>query len=140
MTKDFTLSGICQAKKGLIFLRDCGAPAISQCRLCGRPVCENHQIVDEMGGLCPECGVKEENVADPSESRLSRYRSRNDYYDRYHYYPVYYGHSHYFSDRDYRTFDDTSEAGTAAFVEGGMGAMQAEAEDDPGDLDDFMES
>ena len=140
MTKDFTLSGICQAKKGLLFLRDCGAPAISQCHLCGRPVCENHQIVDELGGLCPECGRKEGKLQDSSTSRRSNYNSRYDYYDRYHYYPIYYGHSHYFSDTDYRTFDNVSQEGTAGFVAGGMAAMEGEAGGDPSDLDDFMES
>jgi hypothetical protein len=140
MTKDFTVSGICQAKKGLMFLRDCGAPAVGNCRLCARPICEIHRIADERGGLCPECGLKEGKTPDPAAGRLSNFQSRNDYYDRFHYAPIYYGHSHYFSDTDYRTFDRSSDQGTTGFVDGSVEAIQAEAGGDPGDLDDFMES
>ncbi|MCD6279756.1 hypothetical protein J7J26_03235 [Candidatus Micrarchaeota archaeon] len=29
----------------------CGAPAVMRCRICGRPVCEKHQV----NGICINC-------------------------------------------------------------------------------------
>ena len=112
MTKDFTklsTAGVCQAKRGLLFLRDCGAPASAVCHLCGRPVCDRHVIRDAKGPECPDCvsQARMEAGGKPPTRPGPLYRTgwRNHYYHTYGYYPIYYGHSHYYSDRDYRTLD-----------------------------------
>ena len=150
--KDFRISGICQAKKGLLFLRDCGAPATANCHLCGRPICQNHQIEDEMKYICPECftqkdpsGQSKPNVRTRTGlGAMSRYRTRHGYYNRYGYFPYYYGSSHYYSDRDYRTFEDQSAAAEASGEEPTWAeAVAGAAEQDSGeydDIEDFMES
>ena len=106
MTKDFTQRGICQAKKGLMFLRDCGAPAIAACHLCGRPVCSAHQVKDEKGSICPECASQAETTTTEQQDGttttttagttgipnvVSRSRYRRRYYSHYGYSPFYYG-------------------------------------------------
>jgi hypothetical protein len=139
-------SSACHAKKGLLFLRDCGDPAVDACSLCGRPVCHIHRIVDAQGVLCPEChgrDADDDDDDDMDEDAPDKSRVRNRYYDRFNYTPYYYGDSHYYSDRDYRTFDRqdqptlpdqdtrasrTKESGTPA------------GSDDSNELDDFMES
>ncbi len=154
MTKDFTQRGICQAKKGLLFLRDCGGPAIAACHLCGRPVCSAHQVKEEKGTVCPECASQAETTTTEQQDGtvtttgqpnvVSRSRYRRRYYSHYGYSPYFYGHSHYYSDHDYRTFDRT---GTTAAVAVGAGAAVMAAGEEPGveasdmdSLDDFMES
>ncbi|MEW5725264.1 MAG: hypothetical protein AB1896_19275 [Thermodesulfobacteriota bacterium] len=141
MTRDFTVRGFCQAKKGLLFLRDCGAPALAQCHLCGRPVCEAHQVLSEKGPQCPECAAQSQpgDILTRSAGRgdaTSRAWLRGDYYDRYHYLPWYFGHASYYSDRDYRTFDEARSEEAAAAVAAREGAEDV----DFSDLDDFAES
>ena len=151
MTKDFTRQGICQAKKGLLFLRDCGAAATAICRKCGRPICEKHQIREEEGLLCPECLAHAEDARERDEEQASamdrsgpgfRAGRRRYYYDNYHYIPIYYGHYHYFSDHDYRTFDEGTldDAAALAAVEAMGDTGEGGEEADWGELDDFMES
>ncbi|MEW6262545.1 MAG: hypothetical protein AB1641_05655 [Thermodesulfobacteriota bacterium] len=146
MTQELLQRGRCHAKKGLLFLRDCDAPAVAACAVCGRPICSAHQVPGPKGPQCPECLALEQKTepgAVTGAGRMNmvdRARYRHHYYDTYGYLPYYYGWSHYYSDRDYRTFDESSshpEATAAA-------AAQAESEDvataDLEQLDDFMES
>lgn len=151
MTKDFTQRGICQAKKGLLFLRDCGGPAIAACHLCGRPVCSTHQVKDEKGSVCPECASQTDTTTIEQQEGtitstgqpnvVTRSRHRRRYYSHYGYMPYFYGHSHYYSDHDYRTFDRTDQTAAVA-----AGAAMAAGEEpgvetsDMDNLDDFMES
>lgn len=106
---DYRNSLTCMAKTGLLFLRDCGDMAINNCHLCGRPLCREHSIDTGQGIVCPECAASKEEASNaPGVSRLAR---RHHYYSRYGYVPYYYGHTRYYSDQDYRTFDgkDTEE-------------------------------
>lgn len=148
--KDFRTSGICQAKKGMLFLRDCGSAAIAQCHKCGRPVCTAHQLMDGSQTICPDCFTQDDTIDHQPKPDVTnrtaatttrRYRTRSSYYSRYGYTPFYFGHSHYYSDRDYRTFDQAeNESGeTAAWEEAVAGDELAEAPD-YGEMDEFMES
>lgn len=141
--KDFTKRGICQAKKGLLFLRDCGAAATAACQKCGRPICPTHTVDLEPGPTCPECVAEEqknEPLVEPGTKGVSsavyRSRHRRHYYDNFHYVPFYYGYSHYYSDRDYRTFDETPEVEAASLALAEMDEGVADFDD----MDDFMES
>ncbi|MFH1092018.1 MAG: hypothetical protein V1742_10670 [Pseudomonadota bacterium] len=152
MTKDFTkvsVSGICQAKKGLLFLRDCGAQAASSCHLCGRPICSQHTIQDAKGPECPDCVSKARTEGGAQtvtrSGPLFRTSQRHHYYGRYGYLPFYFGHGHYYSDRDYRTFDRVDTAEDFAGQGGAdMAATEvADMDGGTGDFDrtdDFMES
>jgi len=96
-------TGGCLAKVGLLFLRDCGEPVHKHCKACGRPVCKKHAEVGDDGKLlCAECN----GAAGGMGNESSFARERNGYYDRFGYVPYYYGRSRYYSDRDYRSFDD----------------------------------
>ena len=126
--ENFRDSQTCMTKTGLLFLRDCGSMALNTCSACGRPICRKHSIETESDVLCPECSAPKKNLRKEPSVNTSAHRS--DYYSRYDYMPYYYGHTHYYSDHDYRTFDgaesthiDPPEEG-AAFFEG----------------DDYMES
>ena len=143
--EEFTSTGKCLSKRGLLFLRDCGQLAVDNCHTCHRPVCSVHRMQDAEGTICPECFARAEKEQTPEKassrpghSSLNRHVMRSRYYGRHSYLPFYYGHHHFYSDRDYRTFDETAgdeaAAAAAAAVEG-----QGDV-DDIGDLDDFMES
>ncbi|MBU2549981.1 MAG: hypothetical protein KKB20_16335 [Proteobacteria bacterium] len=146
--KDFTRQGICQAKKGLLFLRDCGAPATAFCSECSRPVCTTHTIPSEKGNICPECSARQTQPDEASRSMADyRARTRSYYYSRYDYWPFYYGYTHYYSDTDYRTFDAGPDEGSGSEVQEAVLAAMARTDQeeglepgDEGDLDDFMES
>jgi DNA-directed RNA polymerase subunit RPC12/RpoP len=98
-------SQTCMAKTGLLFLRDCGSMMINNCQTCGRPVCRVHSIETEQGILCPECAASTPKNEFQEEAGVRSSAQRRTYYDRYGYAPYYYGHTHYYSDHDYRTFD-----------------------------------
>ncbi len=122
---------LCKAKVGLLFLQDCGGAAIAKCAACSRAVCRQHRVdsLTGSGHLCPECaaqkqtgkkdpmaaglvdekaaqkaGLTEEDSTTPSS--VQRVFRRTRYYDDYGYRPYYTGYHHFYSDRDYRTFDD----------------------------------
>ncbi len=98
----------CKSKVGLLFLRDCNRPVHGQCKKCNRPICKEHRIkIEDQGAYCTECAnALEEDYDDPALYRTSR---RYYYYDSYGYEPIYYGSHRYYSDHDYRTFDDRDE-------------------------------
>lgn len=102
--EDYRDSQVCMAKVGLLFLRDCGSMMMNNCVACGRPVCRRHSIESGEGIVCPECAAPKKNLhADPAASQSAQ---RQSYYNRYDYYPYYYGHTYFYSDNDYRTFDN----------------------------------
>lgn len=121
----------CRAKVGLLFLRDCGGVAVDKCAVCGRALCKQHRVdaVTGSGYWCPECAAQKSdaNVDEPSVARV---RNRTSYYHDYHYIPYYSGMHRFYSDRDYRTFDDREQ-------------VTVDPEDvaaDGGDFTDAMES
>lgn len=127
--EDFRDSQTCMAKTGLLFLRDCGSMALNACSACGRPVCRKHSIEADSGIVCPECAAPKKNLRkDPAVNQSAM---RNSYYSRYDYMPYYYGHTYYYSDRDYRTFED-GEATHVDPPDQDAAAMLAD--------DDYMES
>jgi hypothetical protein len=105
----------CRAKKGLLFLRDCGKPAVTECSKCNCPVCREHETAGIEGTLCPQCAAGDKRV---TNRNARRYRRRNRYYSGYGYHPYYYGHHHYYSNRDYRTFDERGSVEGAAPADG----------------------
>jgi hypothetical protein len=137
--------GDCHARVGLLVLRDCGRPGVASCHLCGRSLCLAHQVLTEQGPTCPDCvGQQEQFGGAPTEAAATA-RSRNQYYDSYGYTPFYTGSSHYYSDRDYRTFDrqpasEVEQASTESV--GAEGSWSDEEGPAPGDddMDSFMES
>ncbi|MBI5570462.1 MAG: hypothetical protein HY914_10995 [Desulfomonile tiedjei] len=153
--RDPTQGGICHSKKGLLFLEDCGELAVDTCSLCARPVCAAHRVVGPEGPVCPECYYRDQRDAsdeddDTEEDDLDAdtdaplsYPDRDQYYDKYDYQPVVTGSSHYFSDRDYRTFEETTEAptkGPAATAGEGPEDEEGADREERDDLDHFLES
>jgi hypothetical protein len=141
---DETSYGICHARVGLLVLRDCGKPAVANCRLCGRSLCDAHQVLTEDGATCPECIARQEQFGTPADAATAA-RSRNRYYALYDYDPFYTGSFHYYSDHDYRTLDarpSSQVAETSSGPTGGDGEERGEEGQsaDMDDLDDFMES
>ena len=127
--EDYRESQTCKAKVGLLFLRDCGSMVKTNCTLCSRPICRAHSIDSEKGVVCPECAAPSKKVK--SNSAVNNARIRNNYYSGYGYSPYYFGYNHYYSDSDYRTFDDSKE-----IYEG----PPADTTDDFNDSDDYMDS
>jgi hypothetical protein len=73
----------CAVTTGFFVLRRCGAPAVSACALCRRPLCGAH-VAD--AGLCPECaaarGYHGHPAAAAAHHRRSFYsRGSHDYGD-----------------------------------------------------------
>ena len=141
-------SGLCRAKVGLLSLRDCNRMAPVNCSQCSRAVCDKHQVRVTDGFLCPECAAQSPDLSQKNRAARRAHR-RNRYYGGYGYSPYYYGHSHYFSDHDYRCFHheegggggadtaDTDSAAAAAYASGAAGDADAEGDYD---IDDSMES
>lgn len=127
--EDYRDSQTCKAKIGLLFLRDCGSMVINNCTTCGRPVCKKHSIESEKGVVCPECAVPFKNIK--NSSALNSTRRRNNYYSGYGYSPFYYGHNRYYSDSDYRTFDNSKEI---------YEEPPSDISDSFDDTDDYMDS
>lgn len=125
---DYRNSQTCMVKTGLLFLRDCGDLKITNCQTCGRPICREHSIDTDQGIVCPECAaLREEFHNDPGVSRSLR---RHHHYSRNSYLPYYYGHTHYYSDQDYQTFDgkepvETDPPEEGAFVLSDHEAMES---------------
>ena len=129
----------CRAKVGMLVLRDCRERARAVCDLCGRPVCNAHQSPCQQGIACPECAAEattteQQKAAAAPEVKKARRRRR--WYRQRHYRPYYFGHrhgyyDHYYSDQDYRTFDD-AERRTV-----GTGTAEATDEAAEADSDDF---
>lgn len=96
--------GNCQAKVGMLVLRECGQSAVRVCQMCNKPICEAHQNQTKQGIICPDCaaGLPGEQVSPQAE----RARRRGFYYGQYGYHP------HHYHDHDYQTLD-RSEAATA---------------------------
>ncbi len=125
--------GPCRAKKGLLFLRDCEAPASALCTRCGRTICHEHTVKLAAGPLCPECAAQMDDgqraATSPVVMRAARRRRSYAYHG---YLPYYYGHHRYYSDSDFRTFDGQEVSEYDAEQVAPMG---------PDDYDeDFMES
>ena len=152
--RDPTDGGICHSKKGLLFLQDCGELAVDTCSLCARPICAMHRMVGSEGPVCPECYYRdqrdtsddddtEDDDLDAETDAPLSYPDRDQLYDKYEYQPIVSGSSHYFSDRDYRTFDQTEEVPppeTAAAVEEESGDEEDAERKDRDDLDHYLES
>lgn len=82
----------CQARMGLLVLRECGAPAMGFCGSCGKSVCATHQV----GSSCPDCGMlDQQNQEDPVAQDAA---TRNSYYQEYG--EPEFGHGNYFSEGD----------------------------------------
>ncbi len=92
----------CQARVGLLILRECAKPAVCACSECGLPLCSEHAIAGTQGVfLCPDCGLRAPQVKPSDEVELSR--QRRHYYDAYHYIPRYYVDGSYYTAGDYET-------------------------------------
>lgn len=131
-------TGTCRAKRGLLFLHDCGDAAVAGCHLCGRPVCMVHQTLDEVGTICPDCYVLQghDTTADGIDDRRPGWRER--YYDKFGYTPL----SMDFDDEDYRSVEEETDAQP---IEGIAALSKREADVDrrrksPDDLDNYLES
>lgn len=101
----------CKHKMGLLSLRDCDEPAVAKCKMCGRPVCQEHQrtvqLKKQRKVLCVECYLelkKQRGMQDDSYEyrRHSMYRSSG-------YHPYYYGSSRRFGHDHYHYFDRERE-------------------------------
>ena len=108
----------CKTKVGLLVLRDCDRPAVSTCMVCGRPVCKKHQVKRHHEVLCVECAAGQYGTQDAGirdGGRVGWFTTRRHYYRRYHYYPYYYGRHRYYSDTDFRAFDEDEMEAHDAF-------------------------
>ncbi len=147
----------CNYKKGLLSLRDCGAPVSATCSQCKRPVCDKHSRFGAQGSsLCLECHAQGAgggtgtagagNVAGApgaagdddfiSHRRRHIYRSGG-------YYPFYFGHRHRYGHEDYRHFDSdhqTGEPGAGPIEDEGLAMDDAMDMDDDMDASDFQDS
>lgn len=126
------ITGKCHAKSGLLFLRDCGNPAVNDCHFCGRPICMDHQIALPSGMACPDCAVREDPEGRFGGNAADRERDRERYYRDHDYSPDD-SDDDDFSEDDYRAFDRTQRPDA-----GEGGEVPASPEKD--DLDHFMES
>jgi hypothetical protein len=135
---------MCQAKKGLLFLRDCGEVAMAGCHLCGRPICVKHQVPTEKGPQCSECAARAsgENASATASgpgrlNPVNRARFRSRYYNDYAYVPYHFGHhsGSFYSDHDYHTFETSDQEDLAA-----AGAIEGADDMEFDNPDDFMES
>jgi hypothetical protein len=144
--------GTCRARKGLLFLHDCGEPAVARCERCARPVCGMHQVMAQNAVCCPECAAALED-ADPEaaggDPAVDAVRRRRAYYSDYDYHPWYYGRHSYFSDKDYRVFDEKDHVRHEPPGDEGEGKPDGGGDFEPDeggdsgpddDLDDAMES
>ncbi len=99
----------CRYKRGFLFLRDCAEPAVGACSICGRPICLAHQAPSTDGSMaCLECAATDQredplSVNEETDNIESR---RTGIYSELAYEPSYDGHHRYYSDADFRTFDD----------------------------------
>jgi hypothetical protein len=133
--RDRPKTGTCQSRKGLLFLRDCGEPAVAECQRCGRELCDAHRMFEEAELVCPECSAPGAHRGEAGEND-PHWRDR--YYNQYDYRPHYWSTYSYTSD-DYGTFDRSRQPAA------GTGTAQPEASDVSGpsdrhELDDPMES
>jgi hypothetical protein len=120
----------CQCKSGFFSLRDCGQPAVGQCSVCQRAMCQVHGAAESTFTQCRDCWARSEQEAGRGD--INRNNAYNDdwaYSYRHRYYgagyaPVYTGtHYHHYYDRyDARSFnerngdvDDGSENARAGF-------------------------
>jgi hypothetical protein len=62
----------CGVTTGFFVLRRCGAPPVTVCARCRRPLCQTH--VAE-GGLCPECAAAQGPSAHPAAATAHHRRS-----------------------------------------------------------------
>jgi hypothetical protein len=144
---DYMNFGTCHARVGLLVLRDCGKPAVASCHLCGRALCEAHQVLTEEGPTCPDCVAMRGEFHTPTDE-VAAARTRRHYYNDYGYTPHYAGNTHFYSDTDYRTFDQqqaslgsqAAPAAAAAAGEDDSWSGQQDGSSGKDDLDDFMES
>lgn len=144
--------GACRAKKGLLFLHDCGEPAVARCERCARPICGMHQVMTRTAVCCPECAAAQEQdepvEKGPAEKgpvdkgpAVEAVRRRRAYYSDYDYYPWYYGRHSYFSDNDYRVFDEKDHVRHEPRGDRIRGEADGKGDFGPdADLDDAMES
>lgn len=95
----------CQARMGLLVLRECGDPSTGVCGHCGKALCAAHLV----GTSCPECAVAQgEDATGPTAQEAA---SRNAYYQHY-------GQAPQFGDRGFFG----SGAGIAGAAALGLGA------------------
>lgn len=132
-------TAMCKAKVGLLVLRGCGDPAIGACALCGMPLCSQHMVTGQDGGIrCPDCGLRDPDMA--SRQDLKEGRERESYYDEYGYHPYMYWGMGRYSSRDHETLAaDQKEAG-AGFPDTGPPDGDTKDEDAASGEYDDMES
>lgn len=69
----------CQARMGLLVLRECGAPATGFCGSCGKSVCVAHQV----GASCPDCAAFNQEGDTETDPVAQDAAVRKSYYDEY---------------------------------------------------------
>jgi hypothetical protein len=113
----------CACKRGFFTLRNCTNAAVTSCTSCTRRICAEHMAPDN---LCVECAAKrdeERDVDSPDRVDLSPTRSavryRTHWYSSSGYEPMYWAtYDPYYSDTDYRWYDDPN-AGDDSGDDGG---------------------
>lgn len=157
----------CQAKVGLLSLRDCDRMSAGTCSQCQIRICNRHGVLSDEGQmLCPECAADRPELKRKEPARRSR--MRRGFYSRYGnryggYSPYYFGagyglgHSPYsyrdsgWHGSDQSAFDQVNEApGEGVGPDGGMGdvfepeepldAFVDDGWDDDWAADDFTDS
>ena len=128
----------CKTKVGMLVLHDCDRPAVDNCTACGRPICKRHRVKRQGEVLCAECAEARDRYREDDsvlDSRTTWFAARRRYYSRYHYRPYYHGYHRYYSDEDFRAFDED-----ALVREPGPGEAPDQDDDDFSGVDDALES
>jgi hypothetical protein len=101
----------CQARRGFLTLRDCGAPSSTNCDSCQRPMCTEHLASASGYTACLDCYAKGHpaDAATGTDGEWA-YGYRSRYYSAYGYSPFYSGRTVY-TDYDTRSFDDDVNIG-----------------------------
>ncbi len=107
MSEVFGGLDLCSCKRGFFTLRDCAGSAVATCSVCSRRICSEHITA---AGVCVECAAKRsEDAALDEDSTGYAVRSRERWYGSSGYSPVWWGtYDPYWSDTDYRWYDDPS--------------------------------
>ncbi len=104
----------CRHRVGLLSLKDCGEPAVSQCTNCNRPVCQKHRKMVTGEGkddvVCVECSLEQVSEKTALSEDMDREYHRRSFYRNTGYRPYYYGHYRSYGSDDYRSFDREADA------------------------------
>ncbi len=101
--------GRCQVRRGLLVLRECGAPAERTCASCGIWVCAEHAVQHQGQVLCPECAARSAKHANAPGASFARRRA--GYYDRFGLLPVYWDTDYFDVGTDYSSVEDVQDGG-----------------------------